>query len=130
MIWRRGTCQDGFSSFRCGRCSVCQLEDERDALLLRVVEQEAKLRDLAAAPVVTVAGGTEGGGRGLMADECAHQFVFLRQDKVNEGFDRNPRWAHYDVFFCERCLAYERIKVYETVPARDRFGEDVVWRLR
>jgi hypothetical protein len=59
--------------------------------------------------------------------DCEHQYTFLRQKKKNEGYDRNPRWVYYDVFFCERCLTYREVKVKETVPSRERFGEDVVW---
>jgi hypothetical protein len=58
---------------------------------------------------------------------CEHQFTFLRQEKTNEGYERNPTWAYYDVFFCARCLEYQRVKVREAVNARDRFGEETVW---
>jgi hypothetical protein len=57
-----------------------------------------------------------------------HDFVFLREEKVNEGYDRNPRWAYYDVFHCRRCLDYQRVKTKETVNARDHFGEETVQR--
>ncbi len=62
------------------------------------------------------------------AAPCEHQFVYLREEKKNEGYDRNPRWVYYDVFFCERCLQYRRVRTKETVEARDHFGEEVVWR--
>ena len=59
---------------------------------------------------------------------CHHAFMFLRQERTNVGFDRNPRWLYEDVFFCERCLAYKRIPIKETAPSRDHFGEDIVTR--
>jgi hypothetical protein len=58
--------------------------------------------------------------------ECEHQFVFLRQEETNIGYDRNPRWLYEDVFFCQRCLEYQRRRVKETVPAVDHFGEQTV----
>jgi hypothetical protein len=61
---------------------------------------------------------------------CEHQYVFLRQEKHNIGYDRNPRWLVEDVFSCERCLTYQRVKVKETVPAVDHFGEQTVWEQR
>ena len=60
-----------------------------------------------------------------MADCHEHKFVYLRQEKKNIGFDRNPRYLHEDVFFCERCLRYERVKVKETVPDPMRFDGEV-----
>jgi hypothetical protein len=59
--------------------------------------------------------------------EHRHQFTFLRQEKRNEGYDRNPRWVYYDVFFCEECLEYRFEKVKETRDSRQFFGEEVVW---
>ena len=59
--------------------------------------------------------------------DCEHQYVFLRQEKKNEGCERNPEWVYYDVFYCERCLTYQRQAVKKTVPARDHFGELTTW---
>lgn len=59
--------------------------------------------------------------------DCDHKYIFLRQEKKNEGYERNPRWAYYDVFFCERCLEHQRLTAKVTVPAVDRFGEEVIW---
>jgi len=60
--------------------------------------------------------------------DCDHVYEFLREEKKNEGFERNPRWVYYDVYFCSRCLNYEKVKIKETVPSRHSFGEDTVWR--
>lgn len=63
-------------------------------------------------------------GEGLVSNQkspCAeneHSYVFLRQEKTNVGFERNPHWRYEDVFFCERCLHYERVFVKETEPDR------------
>ncbi len=62
--------------------------------------------------------------------DCKHQFKFLRQEKRNEGYEHNPRWIYSDVFFCEKCLAYERRPVKVTVPAVDHFGETEVYDAR
>jgi hypothetical protein len=59
--------------------------------------------------------------------ECDHQFTFLRQERINEGYERNPIWVYYDVFYCARCVNYQRVKVKETVPSRDSFTEETVW---
>lgn len=55
--------------------------------------------------------------------ECEHQYVYLRQEKKNEGYERNPHWVYYDVFYCERCLTYSSKSVRATRPATDHFGE-------
>ena len=52
-----------------------------------------------------------------------HDFEFLRQEKTNVGFERNPLWRYEDVFYCKRCLQYKRVVVKHTVPRTDRFGE-------
>lgn len=59
-----------------------------------------------------------------------HQFVFLRQEKVpiTTWGDRISKWGYYDVFFCEGCLDYQRIKVKETEPHPHLLGEVVTWR--
>lgn len=62
----------------------------------------------------------------MEAASCPHQFVFLRQEKRNIGYDRNPRYLYEDVFFCEHCLQYQRVKIKETELRRDSFGEVVV----
>lgn len=45
---------------------------------------------------------------------CDHKFVYLRQECV----DKNPGQWHsdqvlQDVYFCEKCLAYQQVKVKE-----------------
>ncbi len=59
-----------------------------------------------------------------------HRFIFLRQDKesTKRWGDRILGWTYFDVFFCEGCLEYHRVKVLETEPARDAFGEVTTWR--
>jgi hypothetical protein len=52
---------------------------------------------------------------------CNHKFIFLRQDKKNIGFDRNPVWHIEDIFFCEKCLEYHRVLVEEHTPRTDSF---------
>jgi len=45
------------------------------------------------------------------SQSCEHSYVFLRQETRNEGYQRNPNWVPYDVFFCSRCLAREQRRV-------------------
>lgn len=59
--------------------------------------------------------------------EHQHKFTYLRQEKRNEGYERNPTWVYYDVFFCEACLEYRFEKVKETRDSSERFGEETVW---
>jgi len=53
--------------------------------------------------------------------ECEHKFEFLRQDKINVGYERNPTWLYADVFFCSRCLSYKNIPVKATQPSQESF---------
>jgi hypothetical protein len=59
-----------------------------------------------------------------------HRFTFLRQEKVaiRTWGDRVERWEHFDIFFCEGCLEYQRVKVLETAPGIDSFMERETWR--
>jgi hypothetical protein len=58
-------------------------------------------------------------------DACRHEFVFLRQERKNVGYDRNPTWLVEDVFFCEGCLLYRRVPVEKRTPRSDSFEERV-----
>ena len=58
--------------------------------------------------------------------ECAHKFTFLRSEKTNIGFPRNPTYLHEDVYFCEKCLTYQRKKLRETRPSSESFYEEHV----
>lgn len=60
-----------------------------------------------------------------MNDGCDHCFVFLRQEKKNVGYDRNPTYVVEDLFFCEKCLEYKRIAVERRTPRTDSFDEHV-----
>lgn len=44
--------------------------------------------------------------------EHEHRYVFLRSEdkKLYYGQGRIREVEHWDVFFCESCLSYERIK--------------------
>lgn len=53
--------------------------------------------------------------------ECEHKFVFIRQEKENIGYERNPTYLYQDVYFCERCLEYKKVKIRETRPSRESF---------
>lgn len=57
-------------------------------------------------------------------DNCNHKFVFLRHDRDarNDGFDRNPIWISQDVFFCEKCLEYQRVDMLKRTPRNDGSG--------
>ena len=57
--------------------------------------------------------------------ECEHNYVFLRQDRRNTGYDRNPIWIVSDVFFCSKCLQYKRVDVERRTPRTDSFDEHV-----
>jgi hypothetical protein len=65
-----------------------------------------------------------------MDEEHQHKFVFMRQDEVAvTGWEqRIGKWEFYDVFFCEGCLEYKRIKVLVMEPSRSDFGREVTWR--
>ncbi len=54
-----------------------------------------------------------GGGR-----ECRHKFVFVRQESEKRG-GWHPESDFYDVFHCEKCLLYRRVKVAETATYGD-----------
>ncbi len=47
---------------------------------------------------------------------CQHDFIFLRQETKNIGYDRNPTWIVEDVFFCSSCLEYKRVAVEKRTP--------------
>lgn len=59
---------------------------------------------------------------------CVHDFVWLRQERKNIGFDRNPTWEVSDLFHCKRCLAYRRVTVEHRTLGRGS-DEDCVERL-
>ena len=56
--------------------------------------------------------------------EHEHSYVFLRQETTRlAGWeDRVTRRAVEDVYFCEGCLAYQRIRLREEVPDSRNFG--------
>jgi hypothetical protein len=58
-----------------------------------------------------------------------HQFTFLRQERRNVGYDRNPVWLVEDVFFCAACLEYRRVAVAKETPANDG-GRPYIERLK
>lgn len=60
---------------------------------------------------------------------CDHKFTFIRQEEKNIGYDRNPLWLIQDVFFCERCLEYQRIDVRKERDREDSFGRRIVENL-
>ncbi len=59
---------------------------------------------------------------------CEHQFVFLREEKKNIGYDHTPKMLYEDVFFCERCLIYQRIKTRLEERQYDSFAMHVTER--
>jgi hypothetical protein len=64
-------------------------------------------------------------GGSAITKVCDHKFVFQRQETIPEspGYRRVE-----DVFYCERCLLYRRVKVRLEQESRERFGWDVVER--
>jgi hypothetical protein len=44
------------------------------------------------------------------ANEHEHTYVWLRQETYNEGWETNPTWVLYDLFFCQHCLHIEKVK--------------------
>ena len=40
---------------------------------------------------------------------CDHKFIFLRKSETYEVGYR--KWAHDDVYYCEKCLEYKTIQV-------------------
>lgn len=50
---------------------------------------------------------------------CEHRFVFLREDSQRQDGSFRPETDFYDVFFCEMCLEYRRVRVAETVSYGD-----------
>ena len=42
---------------------------------------------------------------------CKHKFIFLRQETRNKGYVRNPTWETSDVYFCEKCLQYQTVRI-------------------
>ncbi len=61
--------------------------------------------------------------------KCCHKFMFIRQERKNVGYDRDPVWLVEDVFFCEQCLEYKRVAVEKRTPRRDSLTEEYVERL-
>lgn len=59
-----------------------------------------------------------------------HTFIYLNREEVpiTTWGDRIGKWEFYDVFFCQGCLAYQRVKVMEMEPSRHNIGRDVTWR--
>lgn len=64
----------------------------------------------------------------MKENPCEHDYVFLRQERKNVGYDRDPVWMVEDVFHCRRCLEYKRIAV-ERRSNRCGSTEDFVQRL-
>jgi hypothetical protein len=62
-------------------------------------------------------------------NDCTHEFIYLRQERKNIGYDRDPKWLVEDVFFCNHCLTYRRVAVEERTPRRDSLTEEYVKRL-
>lgn len=58
--------------------------------------------------------------------DCDHKFTYLRQEEKNIGYDRDPLWLIQDVYFCEKCLKYQRVDVRKERPARDSFERRIV----
>ena len=67
----------------------------------------------------------------MKGDICGkdHNFTFLRQERRNIGYDRNPVWLVEDVFFCSRCLEYKKVAVEKRTPRSDSFTEEFVEKL-
>ena len=57
-----------------------------------------------------------------------HKWQFLRTEEQNVGYDRNPTWHIFDVYFCDRCLAYQRVHIRTEGPSRESFSRLVMWR--
>lgn len=53
-----------------------------------------------------------------------HRYIFLRQEtpRLAGWDDRVTRRAVEDVFFCEDCLDYKRVRIREEVPDPYSFG--------
>lgn len=60
---------------------------------------------------------------------CEHRFIFLRQDKRNIGYDRNPTYLIEDIYFCEKCLKYQRVGIEKRTPKSDSYTEEYIERL-
>lgn len=43
--------------------------------------------------------------------DSIHKFIYLRQERRNIGYDRDPIWLVEDVYYCELCLIYKRVAV-------------------
>ena len=46
---------------------------------------------------------------------CDHRYVFVRQEKESDGGHFRPTYSVFDLFFCEKCLQYQKKKVAEEV---------------
>ncbi len=64
----------------------------------------------------------------MNGEECEHKFIFLRQEHTFDG-GYKPDRTTWDVYFCDMCLQYKRVKVLVEEEARDRFGYEVKWRV-
>lgn len=60
---------------------------------------------------------------------CEHEFVYLRSEEKNIGYDRDPLWLIQDVYFCEHCLTYKRVDVRKERLRSDSFERRVVENL-
>lgn len=60
-----------------------------------------------------------------------HKFICLTREEVpiRTWGDRIGKWEVYDVFYCEGCLEYKRVKVMEMEPGIYSFERQVTWRL-
>lgn len=62
-------------------------------------------------------------------EQCSHSFVWLRQERKNIGYDRNPIYGVDDIFFCQKCLEYRRVTIEKRRPRSDSFADEIVERL-
>lgn len=61
-----------------------------------------------------------------MVPKCDHQFIFLRSEETNIGYDRAPKYLIRDVYFCQHCLIYRKLDVRHEVPSSAEFGKRVI----
>lgn len=55
---------------------------------------------------------------------CEHKYIFLRQEEVPMAWNGDRVMARKieDVYFCEKCLEYKRVRIREEVPSRYSFN--------
>lgn len=54
-----------------------------------------------------------------------HKFVFLREERKNIGYERNPTWQYSDIYFCEGCLEYRKVPTKKTQPHPTNLGGEI-----